>query len=75
VRAPRIAAFSGRYLVRGGDPRALEGNCSPKRVVVLGFDGPGHAAAFYRSAQCQEALATRQPSSPSSHLFLLNGSF
>ncbi|GGG39729.1 hypothetical protein GCM10010964_29120 [Caldovatus sediminis] len=72
LAAAAIAAHGGRYLVRGGEPRALEGDRSPKRVVVLEFDSPEQAEAFYRSPQYQEALAIRQRSSKG-HLYLLTG--
>lgn len=67
-----IAAHGGRYLVRGGEPRALEGDRAPKRVMVLEFDSPEQAEAFYRSPQYQEALAIRQRASRG-HLYLLTG--
>ena len=34
---PVIKKFGGRYLIRGGDVRRLEGNLPLKRVVVLEF--------------------------------------
>jgi uncharacterized protein (DUF1330 family) len=35
--APLIKKFGGRYLVRGGDLRRLEGNFPLNRLVVLEF--------------------------------------
>jgi uncharacterized protein (DUF1330 family) len=67
-----IAAYGGRYVVRGGDPRALEGERPPQRMVVLEFDSPEQAEAFYRSPQYQEAAAIRQRASRG-HLYLLTG--
>jgi uncharacterized protein (DUF1330 family) len=67
-----VAAFGGRFLVRGGDPHVLEGDRSPKRVVVLEFESPERAEEFYRSPQYQEALAVRQRASRA-HLYLLKG--
>ena len=34
----QTAATLDRYLVRGGDPRLIEGNGSPSRVVIAEFD-------------------------------------
>ncbi|WP_237214232.1 DUF1330 domain-containing protein [Falsiroseomonas oryziterrae] len=67
-----IAAHGGRYVVRGGDPQALEGERAPQRFVVLEFDSREKAEAFYRSAQYQEAAAVRLRSS-NSRVFLLTG--
>ena len=38
-----LAAFGGRFIVRGGAVERLEGEWQPKRLVVLEF--PDHAAA------------------------------
>jgi uncharacterized protein (DUF1330 family) len=37
---PVIEAGGGRYLVRGGAHRVLEGDWSPTRLVVLEFPSP-----------------------------------
>ncbi len=70
--AAAIAAFGGRYLVRGGDPQVVEGDRPPKRAVILEFDSPERAREFYHSPQYQEALAIRQKAS-TAHLVMLNG--
>ncbi|MGH7067128.1 MAG: DUF1330 domain-containing protein, partial [Acetobacteraceae bacterium] len=38
MAAAAIAAFGGRYLVRGGDARPLEGEYIPRRTVLLEFE-------------------------------------
>ena len=35
-----VEKYSGKYLVRGGDPETLEGNWSPGRIVVLSSSPP-----------------------------------
>jgi len=67
-----VAAYGGRYIVRGGDMRVLEGNRPVRRAVILEFDSPQQAEAFYRSPQYQEALALRLQSS-TGHAYLLTG--
>lgn len=60
LAAAAIAAFGGRYLVRGGEAQPLEGNAVPRRTVLLEFDSPEQARAFYRSPRYQEAAAIRK---------------
>ena len=67
-----IAAFGGRYLVRGGDPQVLEGNRPHRRMVLLEFDSPERATEWYRSPQYQEALAIRERAAKT-HLLMLSG--
>ncbi|MEO8714075.1 MAG: DUF1330 domain-containing protein [Acetobacteraceae bacterium] len=54
-----VAAFGGRFLVRGGDPERLEGEGTVRRVVVLEFDSPARAKEWYTSKQYQEVLPLR----------------
>jgi uncharacterized protein (DUF1330 family) len=44
-----VAAFGGRYLVRGGDVQALEGAWEHERMVVVEFPDKGSALAWYES--------------------------
>ncbi len=67
-----IAAFGGRYLVRGGDPQVFEGDRPPRRMVLLEFDSPERATEWYRSPQYQQALAIRERCAKT-HMMLLNG--
>ena len=65
-----VAAYGGRSIVRGGDMGVLEGNRPVRRAVILEFDSPQQAEAFYHSPQYQEALALRLQSS-TGHAYLL----
>lgn len=44
-----IAAYGGRYLVRGGESETLEGTWNPKRVVVLEFPDRATAKTWWSS--------------------------
>jgi uncharacterized protein (DUF1330 family) len=55
-----IARHGGRYLVRGGELEALEGDFpSDHQVVVVEFPTLQAARAWYGSAEYSEALALR----------------
>ena len=54
-----VAAFGGRYLVRGGQVEALEGELIGRRVVVIAFPDRKRALAFYRSPAYQAILPLR----------------
>ena len=55
-----IAAHGGRYLVRGGAARALEGNHVPHRQVILEFPDMAHLQAFYDDPAYAPLKALRQ---------------
>jgi uncharacterized protein (DUF1330 family) len=55
-----IAAFDGRFLARGGRTEALEGNWTPKRVVIVEFPSMARLAAWYASPEYAPALALRK---------------
>ena len=67
-----IAAYGGRFLVRGGDPVRLEGDRPMHRFVVLGFDSPERASDWYCSEEYGPVKALRLKSA-TTHAFLLNG--
>jgi uncharacterized protein (DUF1330 family) len=54
-----IARFGGRYLVRGGEAVRLEGDWTPKRVVVLEFPTLDAVRAFYDSPEYRAARDAR----------------
>jgi uncharacterized protein (DUF1330 family) len=55
-----IAAHGGRYLVRGGAVKVLEGGADAQRQVILEFPDMAALEAFYYSAEYQELAAMRQ---------------
>jgi uncharacterized protein (DUF1330 family) len=55
-----IAAFGGRFVVRGGDLAVLEGEWTPKRLVVVEFDDLETAKRFYESPEYQAAIKLRE---------------
>ena len=67
-----IAAFGGRYLVRGGALTVLEGTWSPKRCVVLEFPSMTQIKAWYDSPAYVPLRAIRERSTKS-NLVMVEG--
>ncbi len=67
-----IAAFGGRYLIRGGAAEQLEGDRPGRRFVLLEFPSPERARDWYHSPQYQEAKAIRDRAART-ELFLIDG--
>ena len=61
-----IAAHGGRYLVRGGAVRALEGEPPSARQVILEFPSMDALMAFYDSPGYAPMKALRQRASTGS---------
>jgi uncharacterized protein (DUF1330 family) len=55
-----IAKHGGRYLVRGGETRLLEGEWQPNRIVVLEFPSANAIRRFYSSPEYKAARAQRE---------------
>lgn len=55
-----LAAFGGRFLVRGGDTVTIEGDWSPRRMVLIEFPSAEHARAWWASPDYSVARAIRQ---------------
>ena len=55
-----IAAHGGRYLVRGGQSEVLDGDWTPRRLVVLEFDSVEKAKAWRNSPEYAEAKKARE---------------
>lgn len=60
-----VARYGGRFLARGGEVRALEGDWSPKRLVVLEFPSMEQAQAWIDSPEYAPARRLRQLSAVS----------
>ncbi len=59
LAAPTVAAFDGRYIVRGGRTEPLEGAWRPDRIVVLEFPSLERAQAWWSSPEYGRARAVR----------------
>lgn len=57
---PSIAAYGGRYIVRGAATEVLEGSWSPPRFVMLEFPTADAARAWWGSPEYAPAKALRQ---------------
>jgi uncharacterized protein (DUF1330 family) len=57
-----IAAYGGKYLVRGGVAETLEGERQPKRIVLLEFESVAQARAWWSSEEYREPKKLRQRS-------------
>ena len=55
-----IAAYGGRYLVRGGAITVLEGDLTPRRQVFLEFPDMDAVLAFYNSPEYAPLKDLRQ---------------
>ena len=67
-----VVLYGGRFLARGGPVETLEGNWSPKRVVVLEFPSMAQAHAWSDSPEYAPAKRLRQMSAKS-NLVLIEG--
>jgi uncharacterized protein (DUF1330 family) len=72
-KAPQIvASFNGRYVVRGGNVQALEGEPPKGFIVVIGFDSVEKAREWYDSPAYSAIKPFRQ-SSTKSRIFIAEG--
>ncbi len=60
-----VEKHGGRYLVRGGELHAIEGDLGLKRLVVLEFPSSEAARRFYGSPEYAPLLRLRQESAAS----------
>ncbi len=67
-----IAAYGGKYLVRGGSVDPKEGGWTPKRVVVLEFPSMDQARKWYLSPEYKPLLDMRL-NAASAKLILVEG--
>ena len=57
---PTIAAYGGKFVVRGGRVEVLEGDWVPKRLVVLEFESLERAKEWWASKEYSAAKQVRQ---------------
>lgn len=55
-----IAAYDGRFVVRGGVSESLEGDWHPQRIVVLEFPSVERAKEWWHSPEYTAAKVIRQ---------------
>ena len=65
-----MAQYGGRFLARGGRTETLEGNWSPRRLVILEFPSLARAQAWIDSPEYAPARRLRQLSSRSNIIVL-----
>jgi uncharacterized protein (DUF1330 family) len=69
---PIVAQYGGRYIVRGGEVKVLEGNPPIKRFTVLEFPSMAAAQKFYDSPEYKPVLKLRLASA-TSNVILVDG--
>ena len=57
-----IAAYDGKFIIRGAKTESLEGNWHPERMVVLEFPSVERAKEWWNSAEYSKAKEIRQRS-------------
>jgi uncharacterized protein (DUF1330 family) len=60
-----LAAYGGRYLVRGGQTETLEGEWQVSRLVVLEFPSMEQLKRFYHSPEYAPLITMRQTAADS----------
>ena len=60
-----VAAYDGKYIVRGGTAEQLEGDWTPRRIVVLEFPTLDRAKEWWASEDYAPAKAMRHASATS----------
>jgi uncharacterized protein (DUF1330 family) len=57
-----IAAYDGKFIVRGGETENLEGDWQPERIVILEFPNVDRAEQWWNSIEYAPAKSIRQKS-------------
>lgn len=55
-----LAAYNGRFVVRGAQTESLEGDWNPQRMVVTEFPSVERAKEWWHSVEYAEAKSIRQ---------------
>lgn len=72
VAPATVQAYGGKYLARGGKIEVMEGNWTPKNVVVVEFESVERAKAWYNSPEYVAIRAGRQDNT-NSRMILVDG--
>jgi len=67
-----IAAYDGKFIVRGGPVEVLEGEWDYGRIVLLEFDSVERAKEWWNSTEYAKAKSMRQRSS-TTKMILVDG--
>jgi uncharacterized protein (DUF1330 family) len=65
-----VTAYDGRYVVRGGETRVLEGDWEPARVVVLEFPTMERALEWWSSEEYRRPKELRHATARSRMMVL-----
>lgn len=68
-----IARHGGKYIVRGAEPKTIEGDWAPQRMVIIEFPARENAEQFLADPDFQE-LAKIRHKTTTSKLVLVDGS-
>jgi uncharacterized protein (DUF1330 family) len=67
---PAIEAAGGKYLVRGGAHKVIEGDWEPRMLVVMEFPSVAAGEAFYDGATYQSLKSIRDECSSARLVFV-----
>ena len=67
-----IAKHSGKYLVQGAEPTAIEGDWKPERMVIIEFPERKNAESFLGDPQIEDLFKVRHETT-TSKLVLVDG--
>jgi len=67
-----LEAFGGKFIVRGGNLKLLEGVWRHPRLVIIEFPSREAAKGWYRSPEYQKIIGLR-PSSTATNLIIVEG--
>ncbi len=67
---PTVAAYGGKFVVRGGKVEVLEGEWNPKRLVMLEFESAERAKKWWSSQEYSIPKEIRQKTSLTNMIFV-----
>jgi uncharacterized protein (DUF1330 family) len=65
-----VAAYGGRFLVRGGEHEVVEGDWRPRRLVVVEFPSLAQARRWYESEEYRGPKAIRLAAASTNAIFV-----